>query len=87
MRGVLGILFIGLGLLLAYFVLSGKFPTAATSTTTTTPSATPTPSTSNSVLNGGTQNAPGHGPTGSGPMGLPTMAYLDDLVASRGGIR
>jgi hypothetical protein len=83
MRGVLGILFIGLGLVLAYFVLSGKFPTASTSATpgSGTPAAPAAQQATQQAKRLQALN------TGSGPMGLPTMAALDDLVASRGGIR
>lgn len=95
MRGVLGIGLIGLGLLVAYLVLSGHFPTG--SPLPGTPgNEQPTPSTSNSFTQGGTSHAPGHGPapigivpggTGGGPVGLGTMAFFHDLTASNGGMK
>jgi hypothetical protein len=90
MRGVVGIGLIGLGLFMAYLVLSGKFPGPFPTLNT---GATQAPTTSNSVVVGGSQHAPGHGPTSgsSAPyyssVGIPTMANLDDLVASHGGMQ
>lgn len=95
MRGVLGILLIGLGLFVGYLVLSGHFP-AGGPLPGTPGNEQPTPSSSPSVVNGGTSHAPGHGPVppGSGSdapaykysgfMGLGTMAFFNDLAASRG---
>jgi hypothetical protein len=91
MRGVVGIGLIGLGLLMAYLVLSGKFPGPIPTLNT---GATSTPTTSNSVVVGGSQHAPGRGPVASGgpyysssSVGIPTMANLDDLIASHGGMQ
>ena len=91
MRGVLGILLIGLGLLVGYLVLSGHFP-SGTPLPGTPGNEQPTPSSSNSFTNGGSSHAPGHGPvppgtgSGPGPLGLGSMAYFNDLAASRGAL-
>jgi len=99
MRGVAGLAFVFLGLVMGYLVLSGKFPSASP-LVNPNPSGTPgnevpTSSTSNSFLNGGTVHATGKGVTAGGssalsyqqgPLGLPTMVNLNDLVPSNGGM-
>lgn len=50
MKGVLGILLIGSGLVVAYLILSGKFGTASSSATTSTTANTTTTGTNNPVV-------------------------------------
>jgi len=93
MRGVAGIAFVFLGLVMGYFILSGKFPSsspiAAGPPLGTPGNEVPTPTTSNSFVVGGTQHAPGHGPVGDGgsSFGLPTMVHMNDLASSLGGMK
>lgn len=87
MRGVLGILFIGLGLYMAYAVLSGRFPSAQTASGPAPSILNPGQSASqishgNQVITG-SNGAHGVGST----FGLPTMANLNDLPATVGGPR
>lgn len=91
MKADLGILLLLLGFTLAYLVLAGKIPLSI-------PIASSATSTSNPAGNVGTTQASLHNPagnnagTGSGPggttsIGLPTMGYFHDLVASQGGMQ
>jgi hypothetical protein len=83
MRAVLGILFLLVGFMMAYMVLTGKLPSAAAA-----PSAVngggadfnnAAPSTSAPIV-GRASNI------GGGPVGIPTMAHLNDTPASHGGV-
>ena len=92
MKADLGILLLLLGFTLAYLVIAGKFPTSTPLLTTgsvTSAGAKPPPPGGGSVSVGTTNVAKGvgSGPGGSTPMGLPTMNYFHDLVASQGGLQ
>lgn len=89
MKTDLGILLLLLGFTLAYLVMAGKFPTSApivTSGSITSGGAFPSPSPSPQPTPTGGRRV-GGGPGGSTPMGLPTMGYFHDLVASQGGLQ
>lgn len=77
MRGVAGMLFVFLGLVMGYMILSGKFPSSSPIVNTPPPVVNPVGINQRRLNNG----------TGSGPTGLPTMSYFHDLVASRGGMQ
>lgn len=89
MRAVAGLLFVFLGLVMGYLVLTGKFPNSgplvSTSTSTSSgPAVGNTPQQQSNILankNSGS-NAPSYN-----TLGLPTMANLNDLLASNGGMR
>jgi hypothetical protein len=89
MRAVAGIVFVFLGLVMGYYILAGKFPNTSTSSGTTGSSTAP-PSI---VIPGASANENQQANRvasrniGGGPMGLPTMAHFNDLVASQGGMR
>ena len=94
MKADLGILLLLVGFTLAYLVLAGKIPSAlsvvsSSSTPTKAPTGTPPPPGGGSVSVGTTNVAKGigSGPGGTSPMGLPTMGYFHDLVASQGGMQ
>lgn len=78
MRAVLGVFILLVGFTVGYLVLSGKFPasTAKGGGLDTSPQALATPATQRIGSSGGMS-----------AIGLPTMAHLDDLVSSNGGMR
>ena len=97
MRAVAGIAFVFLGLVMGYLVLSGKLPTSS-GNLVSAPTSGLTAGQSNTVGNGfnaqGLQTATNKAQGGSsalsyqqGPLGLPTMGNLNDLVPSMGGMR
>lgn len=99
MKAVLGILFLLVGLTVAYLVLTGQLPTSSPSalldqsTTSTTPSGTHTHTTGADQWPVGLLQPPPGGGTGGvhadgpNPMGLPTMLYMSDLIGSQGGMQ
>ncbi len=82
MRAVLGILFLLVGFMMAYMVLTGKLPSAAAPSAVngaradSNNAASPTPA----PIVGRASNM------GGGPVGIPTMAHLNDTPASHGGV-
>lgn len=99
MRGVFGILLAGVGLLMAYMVLSGKLPSPGGPGGPAPANGQLTPQQSGDTGShlGGLGSAGASGakgatsinivPHGSGPSGLPQLAHLGDLVASGGGMK
>ena len=82
MRGVAGIAFVFLGLVMGYMVLSGKFPSSGNlvqGPAVNAASGTVTADPNNISKWRANPNAAG------GPLGLPTMGNLNDLVPSNGG--
>ena len=86
MRGVAGIAFVFLGLVMGYMVLSGKFPSSGN--LVSTPTSGTTVGQANTAGTGfnaqGLQTAENKGNDMSS-IGLPTVANLNDLVPSNGG--
>lgn len=84
MRGVLGILFVGVGITLGYLILTGKFPSNAPVIAPAPPP--PTPEQPKQEKSG--SDAPNYtrvaGP--STVIGIPTVQHLYDLSPSRGGV-
>ena len=95
MRGVAGILFIFLGLVMGYMILSGQFPSATGSYLGQFPQAqvtqVPAGKASSSALNAvissqGNVEQPARG-DGGNSLGLPTTKHLQDVNASQGGMK
>ena len=82
MRGVLGILFVGVGITLGYLVLTGKFPA------NTPPPTPPTPPEQPKQEKKGGSDAPNYTRGGTPPtvLGIPSMQHLYDMSPSRGGL-
>lgn len=89
MKADLGILLLLVGFTIAYLVLAGKLPSAmpffGTSTQQQTPTHNPAGNNASGPPNAG--NNAGGGPGGTTSLGLPTMGYFHDLVASQGGMQ
>lgn len=83
MRGIAGALFVFVGVVMAYLVLSGQLPSSTPLVSPTVPGQTPQNGKTGAQIQGAiiaNKNI------GSGPTGLPTMGYFHDLVASQGGM-
>lgn len=82
MRAVLGVVFVVVGIVGGYLVLSGKFPAASSASTDSTAS---TAGTIPANLNTSPSTAgKGGGPGGGGLIGIPTVKHMMDLGAARG---
>ncbi len=95
MRGVAGLGFIFLGLVMGYLILSGKFPGPSSylsqfpqAQVTTVPAGKASSSALNAVITsqGNVEQPARHG-DGGNSMGLPTVKHLQDVNASQGGMR
>jgi hypothetical protein len=90
MRGVLGALFLATGVIVAYVVLSGKFPSSASVASAS--SGGVVQDTSNSVITDAqwNQRYRNQAGAGSGPdvstLGIPTVKHLQDMNAHSGGM-
>jgi hypothetical protein len=83
MRGVAGMLFLIVGFMMAYLVLTGKLPNAGNLIQPSKPSGSPAPGNTTAQQSQIIANKN----IGSGPTGLPTMVHMNDLVASMGGLQ